>query len=331
MLSTKNIIKILLNTILGILLVFLWSKFVDLGEIFTTLARVDLRFVVAFFGFFVLSGVLRGLRLKLLLKQYKIPTRDVIPLIFLGQFLNFVIPIRAGEIAKGVYLSKNYTLPFSKTLTWIFIDRFLDFWVVLLTSGVLLFIIPTNFGSNFRLIVGLAFAGFSIAAVLAILSQNLARSLVARFSKFLYFTKFQKFFSSFCLSIIDSFSVLKRGKKDSFGLILLTVLATISDGLIWVVLFLSLQSNFGFLKPLLGNSLWALSFLVPAAPGYVGSLEASSLAVFSFALGLPVNIVSAATVLNHILTLVAVLILGVGSIYFLKFDLSSVWKKLKKE
>ena len=52
------------------------------------------------------------------------------------------------------------------------------------------------------------------------------------------------------------------------------------------------------------------TFLIPAAPGYVGSAEAAGLAVFSFGLGLDEVYVSAGTVISHAINLF--LILGVS-------------------
>ena len=68
----------------------------------------------------------------------------MINLTFLSQLLSFTIPVRAGEIAKGVYLSTEYNLHFGKAIIWVFLDRFLDFWAVLGLSLILLLVIPTN-------------------------------------------------------------------------------------------------------------------------------------------------------------------------------------------
>jgi uncharacterized membrane protein YbhN (UPF0104 family) len=75
----------------------------------------------------------------------------------------------------------------------------------------------------------------------------------------------------------------------------------------------------------------SLTFLIPAAPGYVGSAEAAGLAVFSLGLGFDKTGVAAATLLYHAFVLIFMLIFGLIGLYFLKFDLRLVWQKLRKK
>ena len=76
----------------------------------------------------------------------------------------------------------------------------------------------------------------------------------------------------------------------------------------------------------------SLTFLIPAAPGYVGSAEAAGLAVFTYGLGYDKIYVSASTVIFHALSLIYILSSGIYGLYALKFNLGLVWKKvLRKE
>jgi uncharacterized membrane protein YbhN (UPF0104 family) len=95
------------------------------------------------------------------------------------------------------------------------------------------------------------------------------------------------------------------------------------------VAFSGFGIKFSLPQSIFGNALAALTFLVPSAPGYVGSAEASGLAVFGGVLGVDANIASAAIILFHVLTLIMLLFWGFVGIYLLKFDLGLVWKKLR--
>ena len=126
-------LKILLNTVLGLVLIYVWSRFVDLGQISSTLSKVSLIYLGPIFLFMLLSPIIRALRLKIFLsKVKKISLKDLIFLNGVAMMLNFFIPIRAGEIAKGVYLNNRYQLNLGKSVIWIFLDRFVDFLAVLL-------------------------------------------------------------------------------------------------------------------------------------------------------------------------------------------------------
>lgn len=330
MLNKKLFFRILINSAFGLILIGVWSRFIDLKELIVILKGVDFKYGAIFFLLFFLSGLLRGLRLKFLLKSYHLPFKDVAMLSFLSQFLSFMIPVRAGEITKSVYLNSQFDLPLSKTMVWIFLDRFLDFWTVLFLISIFLIIVPNNFSPDLVKSLFLLFATLSIFLILTISSQNLARKILHFISQLLIVGRLKQFFLTFGQTILEGLDVLQRHPAEIIILLLISVAVITLESLIWLVTFLSLGVNLGVGKSILGNSLTALTFLIPSAPGYVGSAEAAGLAVFSGILGLEANLASAATVVFHILTLITLPILGIASLYFLKFDLGLVWKKIKK-
>src|SRR5687768_13574986 len=108
-------VKILLNTILGIVLIFIWSRFVDLEQILITIKGTNLLYLGPIFAFMLLSIFIRAVRLKIFLSEIKkIKLLDLFFLNGVAQMLNFFIPIRAGEVAKGIFLNTNYNLDLKK-------------------------------------------------------------------------------------------------------------------------------------------------------------------------------------------------------------------------
>lgn len=289
--SSKNLIRIGINSFLGIVLIFVWSRFVDLGQIVKILQTVNPIFVASFVFFFGLAGVLRGIRLKFLLNKYHLPTKDVIMLTYLAQFLSFMIPLRIGEISKGVYLHSQFDISLKKAVFWVFFDRFLDFLTIIFSIAVLAQFIPTILPAKF------------LPILLAILVGCIVAFIVTNF-------------------------IVKQGFLKLLGLLIYTGFILVVDGMIWWSAFAALGTNLGVFKSMLGNGLSALTFLIPSAPGYVGSAEASGLAVFGGVLGMEANLASAATVLMHIIVTVCLLMFGLVSLYLLKFDLKHVWKKI---
>lgn len=328
----NNVIwRILFNTVLGLVLIFVWSHFVNFSELIDHLKTTDLKITLLFFLFFVTSGVLRGLRLKVLLNRYPISFKDASMLTFLGQFLSFLIPVRAGEIAKSVYLTSRFSVSLAKSVVWIFIDRFLDLIAVLLVIVFLLPVVPNNLPSQFILITALILLGFIVFFILAVISENFLKKMISFLSNYIPIRSVANRFISFAYGIVEGFEVLHRKPLELLLLLFITALAQVSDGIIWLVSFAALGINLGFITSILGNALSALTFLIPSSPGYVGSAEAAILAVFSGVLRFNPSIVSAVTVLFHLLTILAVFVFGLGSLYFLKFNLSSVWKRIRGE
>ena len=137
------------------------------------------------------------------------------------------------------------------------------------------------------------------------------------------FDKFSKF-------ILESFSILKRHPKDLAVMVLLTFLGYASDGAVWYFTFISLGVTQNYLQMYLGQTLSALTYLIPAAPGYIGSAEASGLAILSGVFGMDTNLASSMIVLFHLSSALFVLVFGLISVYGLKVDLGFIIKKALK-
>lgn len=330
MFSQKNLIRIALNSLLGVVLIYFWFKLIDFNHVLEELKRINYFSLFPFVLFFLLAGVLRALRLKLLLSDFKLKLKDLIPLTYLAQLLSFTIPLRLGEISKAVYLSTEYKLDFSKSIIWILLDRFLDFWVLLVMVFVLLLFIPTNLPSGLQQTLVVLIMLFSLAGSLALFLPNITKKIVNILSHILIFNFLKKLTIKLTDFLLDTTSLLKKGVGGMSSVFLLTALALISDGLGWYVIFASLNET-NLPKIFLGSLLSSLTYLIPAAPGYVGSAEAAGLAVFSYGMGIDKGVTSVVTVVAHGLTLLCLLVAGVASLYFLKFDLKLVFKKLRKD
>lgn len=323
--------KIAFNTFLGIILIFIWARFVDLGQIFAYLSRVNLAFLGSVIFFMLLSPVLRAVRLKIFLAEItRIKLLDLIFLNGAAMMLNFFIPIRAGEIVKGVYLNTNYKLPLGKSVIWIFIDRFVDFLAVLVLTTGLFFVVPTSLSIMFITIIIIILITTLVLTYLAVHQTGFAGKLFNFLRHLLIINHIKIYFDKFSTFILDSFSILDRHPKDLGLMAGITVLAYGADAAIWYFTFIALSANQDFLKMYLGQLLSALTYLIPAAPGYVGSAEASGLLILSGVFGIAPNLASAMTVLFHILSAIFVLFFGLISIYSLKINVGALLKKVLK-
>lgn len=324
-------LKIIFNTLIGIILLFIWSRFVDLAQIAVGLSKINLVYLIPVFFFMLLSPAIRAIRLKIFLAEVKkIPLLDLFFLNGAAMMLNFFIPIRAGEIAKGVYLNARYQLNLGKSVIWIFLDRFVDFLAVLLLSAILLTIVPTKLPQTFELTIALIFAVILIITYLAVFQIDFAKKLVNFLIPLFIFKTIKIYFERLSHFILQSFSILNRHPKDLILMIFLTILAYGADAVIWYFTFIAIGADQNFFKMYLGQLLSALSYLVPAAPGYIGSAEASGLLILSGVFGIDFNLASTMTVLFHILSALFVLGFGLISIFFLKLDLGLILKKALK-
>lgn len=324
-------VKILINTSIGLILIFIWTKFVDLPQIWQTISKVDAIKLIPVFLFMFLSPLLRALRLKILLSDIKrIDLKDLIFLNGVALILNFFIPIRAGELAKGVYLNTRYGLNLGKSIIWIFIDRFVDFLVVLMMAALLFFVVPTSLSITFIIIITIILFIGLFLTYLAVYKPEFSKKLINFLKSLLVLNNIKIYFERFSHFILDSFTVLRKRPKYLVVIILITILSYGADAAIWYFTFIALGYSQSFATMYLGQVLSALTYLIPAAPGYIGSAEASGLLILSGVFGLNINLASAMTVLFHILSAMFIIIYGLISIFSLKIDLGMILKKALK-
>lgn len=328
MLSVKTLVRILINTLIGLVLIFTWVRFVNLEEVFKTISKVSLIGLMPVFSFMFVSPLIRTVRLKLFLSEVKkVSLREIFFLNGTALILNFFIPIRVGEVIKGVYLNTHYGIPLGKAVIWVFLDRFVDFLAVLALACLLLLVVPSFLSITIIMIIIVILVITLILTYLAVFQKDFAKKLVQFLKPLLIFSHIKIYFESFSYFILEAFSILKRHPKDLLFLVILTVFAYLADASIWYFTFISLGSHQDFLKMYLGQLLSALTYLIPAAPGYVGSAEASGLLILSGIFGIEKNLASAMTVLFHMASAVFVIIFGLISIFSLKLDLGAVFKK----
>jgi uncharacterized protein (TIRG00374 family) len=115
---------------------------------------------------------------------------------------------------------------------------------------------------------------------------------------------------------LAGFTAVGRQPKGIFQLITLSFLSAVLDGTLFYLLYQSLGANVSFAVVLTGYALFALTFLVPGAPGYVGSMEAFGSLVFS-ALGVGVDLAASAVVLYHALNALMLGVVGGLSMWVL--------------
>lgn len=330
--SKKILFRLFINTLIGLILIFIWLKIVNFDEIWQTIVKINFFSLFPVIFFLFLANFFRSIRLKMLLTGFKIRLSQLILVNHLSQLLSFSIPIRAGEITKGVYISSQTGHSFAKSVIWILIDRFLDFWVLIIISVILLLAIPNALPQDIIRILLVMVTGSSVLFIFIVLHPRLIKTLSEKFKVVLVHYKLKNWFTRFVDFILDCSDILRQGVWNFTAIILLTFASLVLDTIPWLILFNIVSGdNFSFASMFLGQQLTALTYLIPAAPGYVGSAEASGLLVFHYTLGYGEVLTSSVTVLLHALTLIYILLFGLIGFYMLKFDLNIVWKMIRKQ
>jgi uncharacterized protein (TIRG00374 family) len=267
------------------------------------------------------SYILRALRWKLILNDVKSDVRIVHAFwtTSIGFMVNFIIPLRIGDLARAYILGKKEHIGFGPSISSVMIENTLDL-IGQVTLGILglviIFLLPIGsstppwFFDIFKLIIallGIIMASIVIGvkreeALVGMIDRILARLFLVsgRRGSVIAFTK----------RFIRSARVLSQEPK----LFIKTILLTYAYWIIQIFCIWLVFQAFGYEAPfiliLIGAILLWFTFLLPAVPGYLGTFEAFWLLIF-VGLGLesPDKLLAMGAV-HHLLGLAAIIAMG---------------------
>lgn len=309
----KKNINFIIGILIGIVCLILWFIIIDFDEFLKYFHKFDLKFVLMFSFFYILAYFLRSLRWKIILSPiYNMKVLESFRIFMAGMLLNYLIPIRAGELAKSFILKKNKGIGIAKTLPSIFIDKMTDLFPIMIIL-VLIPLITVQLNRALYTIIFLllfiyiAFLGFLFFAVN---HKHIALKFTDKLL-FIFPKKYKNRLEFFFFNFVEGMSVMKGRIKDYVIVYGLTVLAVLSESLYIYAVFYSFgASNTTYLRIMFGYTLMNLTYILPTPPVQIGSNQFLWVLIFSFALGIDKNLTSAAVVFSHFLTSIWIFLIG---------------------
>ena len=299
-------IKVTIGLLIGIGLLYLVSRFVDvpttLGVLRQNLATPGGIILGLLSGAaFLTAFSVRGIRWKLFLNPIgNVSTFKAIQLFLIGIFLNFLLPVRGGEVAKSLILKRTVGIPVSQSLPTVAMDKALDLMPALFIMAVAPFL-GVKMGTTLWLVLGavgglligliffVALAAWKRAAAIAFLQKItgiLPRAIGGKFE-------------GFATGFVDSLLLGASRPKIFIPAVLLTCVAVIFDGLFAMLAFRTIGFPISFGTAIFGYTVYNMFYILPTPPGQIGSNEFVGLLVFHVLLGLPANKVTAMFVFSH--------------------------------
>ncbi|MFL5592772.1 MAG: YbhN family protein [Ktedonobacteraceae bacterium] len=299
-------IKVTIGLLIGIGLLYLVSRFVDvpttLGVLRQNLATPGGIILGLLSGAaFLTAFSVRGIRWKLFLNPIgNVSTFKAIQLFLIGIFLNFLLPVRGGEVAKSLILKRTAGIPVSQSLPTVAMDKALDLMPALFIMAVAPFL-GVKMGTTLWLVLGavgglligliffVALSAWKRAAAIAFLQKMtgiLPRAIGGKFE-------------GFATGFVDSLLLGASRPKIFIPAVLLTCVAVIFDGLFAMLAFRTIGSPISFGTAIFGYTVYNMFYILPTPPGQIGSNEFVGLLVFHVLLGLPASKVTAMFVFSH--------------------------------
>jgi uncharacterized protein (TIRG00374 family) len=298
--------KIVIGLLIGIGLLVLVSRFVNLPVTLHVLQQnleTPAGIVLALLSgvAFLLAWSIRGLRWKLFLNPVgKVSIFKAIGLYQVGVFLNFLLPIRGGEVVKCFMLKSSTGIPVSKSLPTVALDKALD----LLPALFIMAIVPVlGVQMDIKLWLVLLFVGGILLSLLFFVflsawKRDAAIRLLQKLTRLLPKSISGKV-EGFATNFVDSLLMGASQPRIFLPAIALTIVAVLCDGLFAMLAFWTIGFHIPLGTALFGYAVYNMFYILPTPPGQVGSNEAVGLLVFGGLLHIPTNKVFAMFLFSH--------------------------------
>lgn len=267
----------------GALLVLTFLRLVDAGAVYRRLESLNLVLAVLCGVTFMAAYVVRALRWRCLLLPRRVSVRRAAAIYQVAIFLNWLLPVRGGEIVMSLLLRRTNGVPVNESLAAVALDKALDF-----APGIALLAVMPLAGLRFSGLLWVVLAG-AMAACLAgaafvgaaLWRRERAVALLARPLEALLRGETRERVQPFIAGFADTLLALLRRPRILGRALAYTGVAVCLDALFCLLAFRAVGVAVPALVVLYGYTLFNLSFILPSPPGQVGSNELIGLLIFS--------------------------------------------------
>jgi len=277
-------------------------RFVDLAEVGRALGRADPWNVAAMVGVWLVWLAVRPLRMRMLLRATapatQIAYNDAYGAHALGNAINSLLPMRAGEFAMMWVLARRAQVALPASFSAIVLDRLCDLAAALVVLIVAIFLMPNPpaiIVEGIEIVTAVLVAGLALVAAAVRLRAQALRVFAILLPRRWHGALLHRL-----EELLKGLGVLARPA--------IFVQAVGLSAVIWGLAVLSFTAGIGAVWPdatlAMGAftvGVVAMAFLVPAAPGGIGVFHAAIVFALAF-YGVPAATALAYALISHALT-----------------------------
>jgi uncharacterized protein (TIRG00374 family) len=304
--------RTLVGLIVGAVMVVAFLRILKVSAVYHRLAHLRIGFGllcgIAFLG----AYVVRALRWRMFLRPSHVGVGRAVAIYEVATFLNWLLPIRGGELAKSLLLRRLHGVPISRSLATVGMDKAMD----LLPAVGLLVLLPVAGLHLSRalwllLLAALAVVGLvSGLLVFAAWRPQRAMSVLSRPLCVLLRQRARQRIEPSVALFIDTLLALIRQPRVVLAAAAYTACAVCLDALFCWLAFKAVGLAVAVPVVLYGYTFYNLAFILPTPPGQVGSNELMGLLIFSGMFGLNRSGVGAMFLFSHPWTAVLMTVIG---------------------
>ncbi len=307
------------NSAFGIVALYLLFRAVPIDQVEHHLEPRHLSPLLAIVVLTLLSQVARATRWMLLLRAWtRVRLTDALWVNAATQLVNYAVPFRAGEALRLWWLVRRGGQSAAVGLGVIVVDHAFDLGGVaaVLSAGTLLKLTAadTALPSLTQLVVVLGMTLVTLMAIgggLLLGPRLVCSSRALRFLPGRWVESLQRQSAALRVGLAAT-----RGQR-LLGIVLVSATAMLLDGLAFFMLFPALGLAVPVASAIVTQVTLLYTYVLPAAPGYVGSLEAMGTFLLS-SIGLSRPVAAGAIVLWHLVGAAVVIGLGLIALYGLR-------------
>lgn len=275
-------VRMIVGLVVALVLVVTFAKLINLTSVFQRLEHLNVAMAILCGVVFLGAYVVRALRWRCFLAPDKVSVPRVVAIYQVATFVNWLLPVRGGELVKCILLRRLQGTPISRTLPTVAMDKTMD----LLPSVGLLLLLPFMPFQLSRplwvllLTVLVVLVGGALFLGVAAWRRPVAMALLAWLMAKLPGTVRQKL-EPFTMRFVDALLALVVRPRLLLVAAGFTVVAVCMDALFCLLAFQAVGASIAFPVVLYGYTFYNLAYILPTPPGQIGSNELIGLLVFA--------------------------------------------------
>jgi uncharacterized protein (TIRG00374 family) len=285
----------------GAVLIAAFLRLVNVGAVWSRLAHLEIGFALLCGVAFLAAYVVRAMRWRCLLRPCEVSVARAAAIYQVAIFLNWLLPVRGGELAMSLLLRRTNGIPVTRSLPTVGVDKAMD----TLPAVVLVVLVPVVGLHLSRplwalLLSALGAIGVGTALLgLALSRHERAVALIMRLLALLLPRRLQPRIEPAVAQFVDTLVALIRRPRLLLTAVAYTLLAVCLDALFCLLAFRAVGIAVAPGVVLYGYTFYNLAFILPTPPGQVGSNELVGLLIFSGLFGLGRSGVGAMFLFSH--------------------------------
>lgn len=314
--------------LVGAMLIVVFLRLVNVRSVYRHLSHLN----VAFAGFcavaFLAAYAVRAMRWRWLLRPRQVAVGRAIAIYQVATFLNWLLPIRGGEIAKVLLLRRTDGIPAGDSLATVSMDKTMDLLPALVLVAVVPFVGLRLTGLLWLLLLA-ALGAIGVAAAiigLAAWRPDRALALLTRALAAILPRKARAQMQPFMLQFVGTLVAIIRRPRVLLVAAGYTGVAVLLDALFCALAFRAVDVSVAPLVVLYGYTFYNLAFILPTPPGQVGSNELIGLLIFSGLFGVNRAGVAAMFVFSHPWTALVLTGAGLWCLSVMGLSLRTTWR-----